>query len=68
MKIASSFPLVECVAVNNKMLFHYYWFLSTYLAFLTSHTQKKPPGAQLLLFPFYLCIILLRKQKNAADI
>lgn len=64
---ASRFPLVECISLNHKMLFHYHWFLATSLVFLVTYTQTNPE-IQLLLFPFYICIDLLRKQTNAAGI
>lgn len=64
---ASRFPLVECLSLNHKMLFHYHWFLSTSLVFLVTYTQTNPE-IQLLLFPFYIRIDLLRKQTNAAGI
>lgn len=64
---ASHFPLVECLSLNYKMLFHYHWFLSTCLVFLMTDTQTNPE-TQLLLFPFYIFIDSLRKHTNAADI
>lgn len=58
----SSFALVECISLNHKMLFHYQWFLSTCLAFLTAYTNK-PRNSAFVIFILQLYLIYLENKQ-----